>query len=175
MTTHLSGFKLGVIVSRVSQKDAVYEISMRVLEENRINFDEGVDILTDVIDRDIRSSIVSIIVENFEQDNIVSNKNHIGEKLRSYSSGLVSNWAKKDLRLNGNIEHTIKNPGSKVNSTDPIVRELRKMLKEVKGTEHESAVGAELRIRLESLRKEQSKSITINASLIPESLRHLIQ
>jgi len=160
---------------RISQKDAVYEVSMRVLEENGVIFEEGVDVLVDVIDRDIRSTIVSILVESFKEDKIVMNKRHEGKNLRRYASGLISNWAKKDTRLNGNVEYRIKNPGSRVGTTDPMVRELRKFLKQVKGTKHEEDVKKELSIRLNSIRKEQVKDIVINTNLIPDSIKHLVK
>jgi len=40
-------------------------------------------------------------------------------KLRSYCSGLQSNWLRKDTRLNGGVKYVAKNPGSRAGSTDP--------------------------------------------------------
>lgn len=160
---------------RISQKDAVYEASIKVLKENAIDFEEGIDVLQDVLDKDMRESIVCILVESFNQDKIVQNKTHKGDDLKRYVSGLISNWSKKDTRLNGNTEYTIKKPGSKTGSTDPMVRELRKFLKQVRGTSHEKTVKKELTNRISQIRIEQSKNIIIDPNLIPESLRHLIQ
>ena len=159
---------------RISQKDAVYGASLRIMEESGICFDEGVDVLTDVIDKDIRTMIVSVLVESFKEDKIVMNKRQSGDNLKRYASGLVSNWAKKDIRLNGGTEHKIKKPGSRMGNTDPMVRELRKMLKEFKGSPHEIKIKKELDIRLVQLRKERAKNVVINRKLIPESLKHLV-
>lgn len=47
--------------------------------------------------------------------------------VRTYSSGLLSNWLKKDTRLNGGAKYEAKNPGSRKGGTDPMIRELRKV------------------------------------------------
>jgi hypothetical protein len=49
-------------------------------------------------------------------------------KLRSYCSGLQSNWLRKDKRLNGGIKYEPKNPGSRTGSTDPQVKAMRNLL-----------------------------------------------
>lgn len=159
---------------KISQKDAVYSVTIETLNENNISFEEGIDCMSSVVDKDIRNTIVEKLLNLFENNKVIVNKQQEDSDLKRYVSGLVSNWAKKDDRLNGGVKHEIKNPGSKLGSTDPVIVELRKMLKEVKGTVYENDVKKELTRRMNEIKKKKMSTSNINASLIPDSLKHLI-
>lgn len=85
--------------------------------------------------KDERASITEILAEGFTQGKIAlkdtpSNQEKLADpaKLRSYCSGLQSNWLRKDPRLNGNVKYVAKNPGSRAGSTDPQIKAMRALL-----------------------------------------------
>jgi hypothetical protein len=82
-----------------------------------------------------RASVTDILAEGFTQGTIAlkdtpSNNEKLADpaKLRSYCSGLISNWLRKDPRLNGNVKYVAKNPGSRAGSTDPQIKAMRALL-----------------------------------------------
>lgn len=97
------------------------------------------------------------------------------DKMRKYVNGLVSNWLRKDKRLNGNEEYQIKNPGSRAGAGDDVIKELRKLRSTFsKGSDEYQAIDDQIEKRLEQLRTEKAKTVTIDIDKIPEELRHLV-
>lgn len=161
-------------MKRVSQKDAVFSAVISVLKENGVEFMVNQDTLSDVLDKDLRMLIINNLINKFKTGAVVLSKGYNDKELKSYVGGLVNNWTKKDMRLNGGITHTIQQPGSRIGQTDPMAKELRKMLIATKGTPNEAIVKKELIKRQEQLRKEQAASIIIDKTHIPEALHHLL-
>lgn len=82
-----------------------------------------------------RAQVTEILVEGFTSGKInlkdtPSNQAKLSDdaKLRSYCSGLQSNWLRKDPRLNGGVKYVAKNPGSRAGSTDPQIKAMRTLL-----------------------------------------------
>jgi len=94
-------------------------------------------------------------------------------KLRSYCDGLVSNWLRKDDRLNGGEKYEPKNPGSRAGSGDEVVRELRKLKKITADETHLTAIDAEIEKRLAAIKASKAKDVEIDVEKLPEELRHL--
>jgi hypothetical protein len=92
--------------------------------------------------------------------------------LKKYVSGLLNNWLRKDTDLNNGQKYVAKNPGSRAGSGDAQVRELKKLLKQVAGTDNESAVQEALDARIAEIKPV--KTIEIDVAKLPESLRHLV-
>ena len=59
------------------------------------------------------------------------------EKMRSYASGLVNNWFRKDIRLNGGMKYEVKNPGSRQGAGDQQLKAL-KTLRDMKAGDAEA-------------------------------------
>ncbi len=94
------------------------------------------------------------------------------EKVRSYVLGMINNHLRKDKRLNGGTTYTPKNPGSRAGSGDPVIRELKKLLKVV-GDEERALVQEEIDKRLSEIRAEKAKSIDIDTDLLPDLVKNL--
>lgn len=92
--------------------------------------------------------------------------------LKKYIPGLVNNWVRKDLRLNGGVKYEAKNPGSRSGNADEKLKNLRVLLSMVTDAEAKAAVQVEIDKRIEELRP---KATAINIEAIPESLRHLVK
>src|ERR1051325_1045852 len=92
-------------------------------------------------------------------------------KLKAYVSGLQSNWLRKDKRLNGGVQYTAKNPGSRAGSTDPQIKAMRLLL----ATKTDASERAEIQTFIDKRLAEikPAKSVEIDVSALPEELRHL--
>ena len=95
------------------------------------------------------------------------------ESLPNYVNGLITNWLKKDPRLNGGVKYTPKNPGSRAGQGDKQVVELKKMLQLV-DEDKKPLVRAAIEKRLAEIQAEKAKNIEINTDLIPEHLREML-
>ena len=121
----------------MTQKDAVLGAVTQVLTNNNILFTPSSTNVVPLLTRDLCLQINAVLVAEFTAGNVeLSNeaKNKLSNvtDLRAYVSGLVSNWVRKDPRLNGGIviattsssRSTVNN---KVIKADPQLQALRKL------------------------------------------------
>jgi len=164
-------------MEQLTQKEAVYNITMSVLYENKVVFDEGEQHINEVMTKEMRSTITECLMDSFRfGDEVKLDKDYDYKKLRAYTQGVISNWYRKDPRLNGGTKYIPKKKGSRVGLNDPQVKAMRKMLKEVKKTnnqQHINAIQTEINKRLAIIQSEKAKS-KVDVSAIPEHLRHLV-
>lgn len=159
-----------------SQKQSVFDAVVAFCEENGIHFDEGMKFEPT---KDQRATIVEMVARAMESGAVnlkpaARAKYDTFEKLKGYCNGLVSNWLRKDTRLNGGVDYKIQNPGSRAGSGDQIIKELRKLKSTLTQDEEKAAVEAEIQKRLAALQAEKTKKVEINSELIPAELRHLV-
>ena len=97
-------------------------------------------------------------------------------KVRAYTKGMVNNWHRKSLQLNP-TKYEAKNPGSRAGSSDPMVREMKKLKAQlVAAGDDDTAAEVQLQIDSRISEVKPTKSLpTINPSALPESLRHLVK
>lgn len=162
--------------SMKKQSDAVYAATMSVLAEAGVSFEDGMNV-EEVMTKEIRSKIHAIVCEGFRQGQIEfkdtpSNQEKLANpsKLSGYVSGLVSNWFRKDTRLNGGEKYVAKNPGSRAGSTDPQLKALRQLLTKFKGTEKAVEIEKHINTRLAQIQAEKAKSFTVDISALPADL-----
>lgn len=92
--------------------------------------------------------------------------------LKKYIPGLVNNWLRKDLRLNGGVKYQAKNPGSRSGTGDDTIRNMKVLLKHFEGNiEAQEQIQLEINKRIEELKPPKT---TVDVSKLPESLKHLI-
>lgn len=96
------------------------------------------------------------------------------EKVRGYTGGMVSNWLRKDTRLNGNVKHEIKNPGSRAGQGDEVLKNLKALRTQLTDVDHLAAVDEKIAEREQEIAQAKAKTVTIDISKIPEELRYLI-
>lgn len=110
------------------QKEAVFSAVTSVLGEAGIQINEG-DNVAASLSRELRAQVTNILVEGFNNGTISLEKTFEDEAaLRTYCSGLTSNWLRKDPRMNGGVKYVAKNPGSRVGSADPQLKAMRALL-----------------------------------------------
>ena len=96
------------------------------------------------------------------------------ELFTDYIRGLVDNWLRKDVRLNGGQPYVTKNPGSRAGGSDDVVKTLKALLTTVTDIEQKAAVQSEIDARVAQLKAAKTKPINIDASKIPAHLQHLL-
>jgi hypothetical protein len=161
----------------MSQKEAIFQAVTSVLEENNQKIQDGVAV---ELTKDQKSLVVNMVAQSFhsgdtEMKESAREKYNTVELLESkYVPGLLNNWLRKDTRLNGGTKYETKNPGSRKGSSDPVIRELKKLLANV-DDDQKAAVQEEIDKRLAELSKLQAekRKQSIDASKLPEHLRHL--
>src|SRR5574343_189146 len=105
---------------KMSQKEAVFQAVCNVTGhtgEGQVS-----------ISKEQRAQVNAILFEGFRAGSIELDREYTDSDLKSYVSGLQSNWLRKDKRLNGGEKYTAKNPGSRAGSTDPQLKAMRALL-----------------------------------------------
>jgi hypothetical protein len=97
------------------------------------------------------------------------------EDVKGYVNGMVSNWLRKDIRLNDGKKYETKNPGSRAGSGDEVLKNLKALRGTLTDPDHIEAVDQSIAERQAEIAAAKAKTVTINADLIPEALRHLIK
>lgn len=155
-----------------NQKEAVFSAVCSVL--NQDSFDEAVELT-----KEERATVIEIVTQGFangevELSEAAQSKYDSDSKLKTYTNGLVSNWLRKDKRLNGGVKHTIKNPGSRAGAGDAILKNLKLFKSTLTDAEHIAAVDQEIEKRMEQLKAERAKKVEIDMTLIPADLQDLV-
>jgi hypothetical protein len=163
-----------------NQREATFNAIITVLSTNSVTFQSGSDVKS-VITSDHKKKVKDILITGFKNGTIDYTEDFAKTKLVSdselskYCSGLISNWIKKDPRLNGNTKYQVTNKGSRVGQGDSQVKELRKLLKATVGTEAEQEVVAALNARIEAVKATKKPVVSIDVESLPENLRHLVK
>ena len=119
--------------------------------------------------REQRAQVNAILFEGFRSGKIQLDREFNDTELKSYVSGLQSNWLRKDKRLNGGINYTAKNPGSRQGSGDAQVKALKALLSTLEpGTSDYNEVKTALDERVAHIAKP--KTPTIDFSALPADL-----
>jgi hypothetical protein len=105
---------------KMNQKEAVFNAVTNTCEPTGDNHYEPT--------KDERAVINQILFEGFRNETIELDREYSDSELKSYVSGLQSNWLRKDKRLNGGVQYVAKNPGSRAGSGDPQIKALRLLL-----------------------------------------------
>lgn len=166
-------------VNMLNQRQGVYVSTMNVLAEHGISFDDGqAGGAEAVVTKDIRAEIMNVVVAGFQAGEIEMSaegqaKYSEEKKLRSYVSGLISNWFRKDLRLNGNAKHEVKNPGSRAGAGDEQLKAL-KMLRDAKADDAAAVTAINQAIEDRKSELKVTKIVTLTEeqlSKIPADLK----
>lgn len=146
------------------QKDAVFNAVAAV--RGATEFNGAVE-----LSKDERAAVQSALVAGFQAGAIGYQGDAADTaKLTNYVSGLVSNWLRKDKRLNGGTQYVAKNPGTRTGAGDESLKAMRTLLSATTDSEARAEIQAEIDKRVGELKPKK----TINAAALPESLRHLV-
>ena len=166
-------------MSKLSQREATYNTIINELSNNGVSFQDGSDVKK-VISSDMKKKIKEALMNSFKNGNVnhaadFNTKLNSDTELSKYCSGLISNWIKKDPRLNGNTKYQIVNKGARAGQGDLQVKEIKKLLKASVGTSAEEEVLKALNTRLAEVKAAKVPDLGIDIEALPENLRHLVK
>lgn len=160
----------------LSQREGVYAAVTSFFKEKGILFEDGMKVN---LSKDDRSTVIEMISSGIMSGSIVFSegakaKHSTQSSIRGYSSNLLSNWLRRDERLNGNVEYKPEKPGSRFGIKDDIIKNLRALAKSTTNEAELKAVEEAILSRQEELRSQKLKAKhKVNSDLLPENLRHL--
>lgn len=148
----------------ISQGEAVFQAVRTV-------FPDGAVPSTTEWSSSQKEQVHELVYSMFKEGLTVHKSNPDDAALLKYIPGLVNNWVRKDKRLNGGVQYTAKRPGSRQGSGDEMLRNMKALLSTIDDPDSRAEVEAAITLRLGQLKPK----VTVDASKIPESLRHLIK
>ena len=161
-------------MSKQTQKEAVFSAVTSVVSEAGVTLQDGQS-FAGVLTRELRAQVTNILVEGFNSGNIALDKTFADEAaLRTYCSGLTSNWLRKDTRLNGGVKYVAKNPGSRVGSSDATLKAMRTLLSTQTDESARAEIQSHIDARVAAIREARRPARTLNVADLPAELQHLV-
>lgn len=148
-------------MTKISQKEAVFQAVRNVMGEQ-----DGAYTPT----KEQRAQVNSILFEGFRSGGIELDREFSDADLKSYVSGLQSNWLRKDKRLNGGVAYVAKNPGSRAGSGDPQLKAMRALLTTDISAEEKAEVQTYIDARVAEISASKKKTVTVDFSALPADL-----
>jgi hypothetical protein len=109
----------------MTQKDAVFSVITSVLADAGISFNMGNTDVGAVLTKELRAKVNGSLCQMILNGDVEFSKYSEGSvsmsELRTYVSGLISNWVRKDPRLNGGATTASRT------SLDPQLKALKKL------------------------------------------------
>lgn len=148
-------------MTKMTQKEAVFQAVKNVVGEQDGAYTPS---------KEQRAQVNAILFESFREGKIELDREFSDTDLKSYVSGLQSNWLRKDKRLNGNISYVAKNPGSRAGSGDPQLKAMRALLTTLSTEAEKSEVQGYIDARITEINAGKAKKVTIDFSALPSDL-----
>ena len=146
----------------MTQKNAVYQAVISVLSNEGVAFKEGVDSAISLLNRPLRSRINSILMSGFASGNVELDTSFDSQAaLKTYTGGLVSNWLRKDARLNGGIKaapskrnNVVSKSSVKSRDKDLQLKALKALLSQTTDNEKRLEIQSFIDARVNELEKQ---------------------
>jgi len=157
----------------MSQKEGVYSAVKSVIEDAGRQIVDGEKTK---LSTEESKAVMEIVANGLHEGEIsLSDKARAKydtvDKLRKdYVPGLVSNWLRKDLRLNGGERYETKNPGSRAGAGDEQLKNLKLLKSTMTDDEQIAKVQEAIDNRIKELQEEKAKKIEVDMSKIPADL-----
>lgn len=167
----------------MNQRTATVQAILGVLSARGVDYELNgsttvSEVLTDADKKAVREQLFTQFRDGeiSVSDQFAETKLNDDAELKKYISGLLNNWIRKAKEFNSGQAYVTKNPGSRAGSQDEQMRELKKLLSQVKAIGDEDAiseVNEAIAARAAEI-KPKSQSKPINVDALPENLRHLV-
>jgi len=134
-----------------SQRDAVYDAVVLFLASRN----ESINGRKVELSTEERVAVNQTLAKSLHDGEYIFNakdKYDSLEKVEGYSIRLLSNWLRRDTRLNGGVKHVIKNVGSRLHAKDTIVKKLRSLRRKLSDLREIEIVDAEISNRVRALK-----------------------
>jgi hypothetical protein len=146
--------------SKMTQKEAVFQAVVNVCGKHE----------TYNPTKEQRAQINTILFEGFRSGNIQIDREYSDTDLKSYVSGLQSNWLRKDKRLNGGVAYTAKNPGSRAGSGDASLKAMRALMTTLTSESDKAEVQKHIDARVAEIQASKAKKVSVDFSALPADL-----
>jgi hypothetical protein len=156
--------------TKMTQKEAVFQAITSVLSDAGVDVSEGANVAT-MMDREKRAQVNSILFQGFKGGAIEIETEFTDTQLKTYVSGLQSNWLRKDKRLNGGGSYTPKQPGLRAGSGDPQLKALRALLASKTNPAERAEIQGYIDARVGAIKAERKPTVQINVNDLPAALR----
>jgi len=159
------------------QKTAVCNTLLSVLTDEHRSAVESKEVaMKDVLTPDQKAKVRAIILEGLMTNKIEMTeqaraKHNTEALMKTYVSGLVNNWIKKNPDFNCGVKYEPKNKGSRAGQGDEQIKALRQLLKQTTDPQATDEINKAISERLAEIRPQQV--VTINVDALPEHLKHL--
>lgn len=147
--------------TKISQKEAVFQAVKNVCGEQDGAYNPS---------KEQRAQVNGILFESFRKGTIELDREFSDTDLKSYVSGLQSNWLRKDKRLNGNIAYVAKNPGSRAGSGDPQLKAMRALFSTLTLESDKAEVQTAIDLRISEINATKAKKVVVNYAALPADL-----
>lgn len=158
-------------MNKLNQREAVYNAILSVMAESGVDYESAPSIAS-CVTKEHRSQVNAILFQGFKEGMIELSKEFDDAGLKTYVSGLQSNWLRKDKRLNGGVQYVAKNPGSRTGSTDPQIKNLRALRSTLTEASDIAEVDAHIAARTAEIAATKKPTVTVDFSALPEGLRN---
>lgn len=167
----------------MNQREATVQAIMDTLEARGFEYElNGTTPVSEVLTDADKATVRGILFDQFRNSEIsykaeFQTKVDSDTELKKYISGLTNNWIRKYKPFNSGVAYVAKNPGSRAGSSDEQMRELKKLLNQVRATGNTDAISeVEEAITARAAEiKPKSAAKPINVDALPDSLKHLVQ
>lgn len=163
-------------MTKVNQRTATVNTILSVLNDRGVEYELNGEItISEVLEPTDKTKVREILFTMFRQGQVeykesFQSKVDDDKELKSYISGLVNNWIRKAKEFNNGQAYKAKNPGSRAGSTDPQVKEMRKLLSVTADPTAKEAIQSALDAKLAEIKASKNEA-TINVEALPAELR----
>lgn len=155
----------------MNQKNAVIAAVSTVLSNAGIKFEVGGNVSAkSLMTKELRAQVNTILFEGIRAGEIELDGDKSDADLKSYVSGLQSNWLNKAKELNGNVGYVAKNPGSRAGSGDAQIKALRALMATKTDESEIDEIQGYIETRLAELNKGKTKTVAVNFADLPAEL-----
>jgi len=161
------------------QKTAVCNALLTVLKDRGVDYEiNGETPIREVLTDTDKAKARAIVLEGFMSGHIdmsesAREKYNTEALMKTYVSGVVNNWIKKNPEFNCGVKYKPANPGSRTGSQDEQVKNLRLLLKQTEDPQARTEIQTAINERLAEIKPKAT--VTIDADKLPEHLRHLVK
>lgn len=147
----------------MKQKDAVFQAVCAIT--GMTEFDGPVSLTSEQ-----RAQVNNVVCEGFKALTVDLDRSFTDAELKKYTSGLISNWLRRDTRLNGGTKYQAKNPGSRAGSSDPQLKAMRALLSTVTSDEDKAEIQSHIDARVAEIGAAKVQAKPIDYSALPADL-----
>jgi len=153
-----------------SQKESVFQAVISI-----VTVDSGTTV---DLNKEQRASVIQAVTASIlsgdTEFSAEARAKYVGEaQIKGYVNGMVSNWLRKDTRLNGGSKYETKNPGSRAGQGDEVLKNLKNLKAQTNDPDQIELIDSHIANRTAEIAATKTKKTTaaVNYDALPADLR----